>query len=90
LGVSPDSVASHQKFMAKHGIKVELLSDPEHTVLEAYNAWGLKKLYGKEYHGVVRSSVLIDPEGVIKYLWPKAKSSGHAAEVLEKLKQLQA
>jgi len=85
LGVSPDSAVSHQKFIQKHNLKVELLSDPEHTVLEAYGAWGTKKMYGKEYEGVIRSSVAIDPKGVVRLAWPKAKSKGHAAEVLEAL-----
>jgi thioredoxin-dependent peroxiredoxin len=88
LGVSPDSVASHKKFQDKHKITVVLLSDPEHKVIEAYGAWGTKKMYGKEYAGVVRSSVLIDPEGVVRRTWPSAKSKGHAQEVLEALKGL--
>ncbi len=62
---------------------MKLLSDPEHKVLEAYGAWGIKKMYGKESAGVIRSSVLIDPAGSIRKVWPKAKSSGHAQEVLE-------
>lgn len=86
-GVSPDSVASHRKFSEKHGLKVGLLSDPDHRVLEAYGAWGPKKMYGKEYYGVVRSSVLINPEGLVKFAWPDAKSKGHAREVLSKLRE---
>ena len=85
LGISRDSVASHKKFKEKHNLLAKLLSDPSRTVLEAYGAWGIKKMYGKESAGVIRSSVLIDPEGIVRMLWPKAKSSGHAQEVLEAL-----
>jgi len=67
---------------------VKLLSDPDHRVLEAFGAWGTKKMYGKESAGVIRSSVLIDPKGVVKMIWAKAKSSGHAQEVLDALKEL--
>jgi peroxiredoxin Q/BCP len=87
LGVSPDSVASHQKFIQKHNLTVELLSDPEHQVLKAYKAWGMKKMYGKEYEGVIRSSVAIDPQGIVRFAWPKAKSTGHAAEALAELQK---
>jgi peroxiredoxin Q/BCP len=86
LGVSPDSVATHKKFKEKHKLSVKLLSDPEHKVLEAYGAWGIKKMYGKESTGVIRSTVLIDPKGIVRREWPKAKSSGHAQEVLEAIK----
>ena len=82
LGVSPDSVASHKKFSQKHSLAVKLLSDPSHEVLEAYGAWGIKKMYGKASAGVIRSSLLIDPGGIIRMVWPKAKSSGHAKVVL--------
>lgn len=88
LGVSPDSVASHKKFKAKHNLAVKLLSDPEHRVLEGYGAWGIKKMYGKESFGVIRSTALIDPTGIVRLVWPKAKSSGHAQEVLKTLQDL--
>jgi thioredoxin-dependent peroxiredoxin len=81
--VSRDSVESHKKFKQKHNLTVKLLSDPEHRVLEAYGAWGTKKMYGKESAGIIRSSVLIDPAGIVQRVWPNAKSSGHAQEVLE-------
>jgi thioredoxin-dependent peroxiredoxin len=87
LGVSPDSVASHQKFREKHSLSVKLLSDPERQVLKAYGAWGIKKMYGKESAGVIRSTVLIDPKGTVRRVWPKAKSTGHAQEVLEAVKK---
>lgn len=85
LGVSPDSVDSHRKFIQKNDIAVTLLSDPGASVIKAYDAWGTKKMYGKEFEGVVRSTVLIDPKGVVKATWPKASSKGHALEVLEAL-----
>ncbi len=88
FGVSPDSAASHKKFRDKQSLAVQLLGDSEHKVLEAYGAWGVKKMYGKEYAGVVRSSVLIDPKGVVRLTWPNAKSKGHAQEVLDALKSL--
>ena len=87
LGVSPDSPASHQKFIQKHGLTVALLSDPERQVLKAYNAWGMKKMYGKQYEGVIRSTVAIDPQGIVRFVWPKAKSKGHAAEVFDALRK---
>ncbi len=88
LGVSPDSVASHKKFKQKHNLSLKLLSDPSHNMLEAYGAWGIKKMYGKESTGVIRGSVLIDPHGIVRRVWPRAKSSGHAQEVLEALSDL--
>jgi peroxiredoxin Q/BCP len=88
LGVSPDSVESHRKFAQKNKIAVTLLSDSDHSVIKSYDAWGTKKMYGKEFEGVVRSTVLIDPKGVVRAAWPKAPSKGHAAEVLEALQRL--
>jgi peroxiredoxin Q/BCP len=88
LGVSPDSVASHQKFIQKHKLLTDLLSDPDHKVLKAYQAWGKKKMYGKEYEGVIRSTVVIDPDGLVRLAWPKAKAKGHAVEVLTELRKL--
>ena len=88
LGMSPDSVKSHQSFTGKHELRVELVSDPDHQALEQFGAWRLKKNYGKEYMGVARSTFLIDPAGVIRHAWPEVKAAGHAAEVLAKLKEL--
>ena len=90
LGISPDSIESHRKFAQKNSITVTLLSDIQRTVIKAYDAWGTKKMYGKEFEGVVRSTVLIDPKGLVKTAWPKASSKGHAAEVLEALQRLAA
>lgn len=88
IGVSPDSPQSHQKFIAKYKLKFGLLSDPEHQVLEKYGAWGEKVMYGKKVQGVIRSTVLIDPEGRVAFHWPKVKAAGHAAEVSAKLAEL--
>lgn len=88
VGVSPDSCASHRKFAEKHGLQVRLLSDPQHSALNAYGAWQKKRMYGREYMGVVRSTFIIDGEGIIRHAWPKVKARGHAQEVLEKLRQL--
>ena len=88
LGVSPDSVKKHQNFIAKKNLGITLLSDEDKEVLKEYGVWQLKKNFGKEYMGVVRSTFLIDPDGKIAYIWPKVKVKGHAKEVLEKLKEL--
>jgi len=88
LGVSPDSVKSHRKFCDRHGLKITLLSDAEHRVLEKYGVWQLKKRFGREYFGVVRSTFLIDPEGRIRHLWRKVKVAGHVEDVKQKLVEL--
>ncbi|MDR2200265.1 MAG: peroxiredoxin [Deltaproteobacteria bacterium] len=87
LGVSPDGPESHEKFIAKKSLSVELLSDLGHDLLEKAGAWRQKKLYGREFMGVVRSTYLIDPEGRILFVWDKVKARGHARDVLEKLKE---
>ncbi|TRO47321.1 thioredoxin-dependent thiol peroxidase [Candidatus Bathyarchaeota archaeon] len=88
LGVSPDSVKSHRGFCDKHGLSITLLSDPEHGVLEAYGVWQLKKMYGREYPGVVRSTFLVDPEGRIAHAWRKVRVNGHVEAVKAKLAEL--
>ncbi|MDE5926243.1 MAG: thioredoxin-dependent thiol peroxidase [Helicobacter sp.] len=89
LGISPDSVKSHQGFIAKESLNFTLLSDMQKSVLKSYGAWGLKKLYGREYEGVIRSTFLINPQGKIAYIWKNVKVKGHSAEVLAKLEELQ-
>ena len=89
IGVSPDSPESHQKFIDKKSLKIQLLSDPEHKVLEKYGAWGDKVLYGKKSEGVIRSTVIIDPQGKIAYYWARVQTKGHAEAVLDKLRELQ-
>ena len=88
LGVSPDSVQSHQKFRDKYDLKVTLLSDPEKGILEKYGAFGTKKTYGIESLGVIRSTFLIDPDNKIAHAWPNVKAKGHAEQVMLKLKDL--
>jgi len=88
FGVSPDSTESHRKFKDKHGIEVTLLSDPDHRVLQAYGAWGTKKMYGKEHQGVLRSTLIIDPSGEIARIWRRVRVKGHVDEVLEVLRSL--
>jgi peroxiredoxin Q/BCP len=88
LGVSPDSIKRHCNFIEKKNLKITLLSDEEKEVAQKYGVWQLKKMYGKEYMGIVRSTFLINPNGEIAYIWPKVKVKGHAKEVLEKLKEL--
>lgn len=88
LGVSPDSVKSHEKFRDKHDLPFELLSDESHDMLEKYGVWKEKKLYGRSFMGVVRTTMLIDGEGVIRRIWPKVKVKGHVDEVLEAIAEL--
>lgn len=88
LGCSPDSPESHRKFIAKHDLTVRLLSDPEHKVMEAYGAWGEKTMYGRKSVGVIRSTVLIDPEGRVAHHWKRVRAAGHAAKVRERLEAL--
>jgi peroxiredoxin Q/BCP len=89
LGCSADSPASHRKFIEKFKLKLRLLSDPEHTLMEKCGAWGEKLMYGKKVVGVIRSTVLIDPSGKVAHHWAKVKSAGHAEKVREKLAELQ-
>jgi len=84
LGISADSQESHLKFREKNNLKHTLLSDTEKQALETYDVWQTKKLYGREFKGIVRTTFLIDPKGFITYIWPKVKVEGHAHEVLKK------
>ena len=88
VGVSKDSAASHKKFAEKHGLPFVLLSDPDHAVLELYDVWKDKKQYGKVSMGTVRSTYIIDPEGVIRRAMPKVKPDTNAADVLAALEEL--
>jgi len=82
VGVSPDSVASHEKFIAKHGFTFPLLSDEDKTVCRLFDVWKEKSMYGRKYMGVERSTFLIDGKGVLRREWRKVKVPGHAEEVL--------
>jgi len=83
LGVSPDSQKKHQNFIAKHELPFPLLADTEQEVLKAYGAWGEKKMYGKTYEGVLRSTFIIDEEGKIEQIFSKVKTKDHAGQILE-------
>jgi thioredoxin-dependent peroxiredoxin len=82
LGVSKDSVASHQKFTKKYTLPFPLLSDPDAVIAEAYGVWGEKKFMGKTYLGVNRTTFLIDEKGKIAHIWSKVKTDTHASDVL--------
>lgn len=86
IGISKDSVASHQKFAEKHGLPFILLSDPERSAIEAYGVWQEKKNYGKVSMGVVRSTFVIDENGVIEKVMPKVKPDTNAEEILTYLR----
>lgn len=90
LGVSPDPVKSHAKFRDKHAVAIPLLSDENRTLLEAVGVWAQKSMYGRSYMGVERTTFLADRDGRIVRIWPKVKVAGHAAEVLEAAKALEA
>ena len=88
IGVSKDSVAKHQKFKDKHGLKVTLGADEKGEVVEKYGVWVEKSMYGKKYMGIERSTFLIDDKGVVRNIWRKVKVPGHSAAVLEAVKAL--
>ncbi len=85
LGVSPDSVQSHRGFKDKHGLPFALLSDRDKAVATEYGAYGEKKMYGKTRMGIIRSTVLIDEDGVVRKVWRGVKVKGHVDEVIEAL-----
>jgi peroxiredoxin Q/BCP len=88
LGVSKDSVKSHGKFTTKYDLKIPLGSDPEGAVVERYQSWVEKTLYGRNYMGIDRSTFLIDRDGRIARIWRKVRVPGHAEEVLQAAQQL--
>ena len=88
FGVSPDDVASHVKFRDKFKLNFPLLADPDHKVAEKFGAWREKNMYGKKSMGIVRSTFLIGPDGVIKRVWRSVKVDGHDDAVIEALKDL--
>ena len=85
VGISPDGAIKHQRFREKYGLKFPLLSDPEHSVMESYGAWGEKTMYGKKTVGTIRSTFLVDEDGDVARAWYSVKADGHAAKVLEEL-----
>ena len=88
IGASKDTVAKHAKFRAKYDLTIPLGSDPDAQVIEAYESWVRKVLYGREYMGIDRATFLIDGSGVIRRIWRKVKVKGHAEEVLAAAKAL--
>ncbi len=88
LGVSPDSVKSHQKFKAKYDLPFTLLADPEHEVAEKYGVWKQKSMYGRTYMGIERTTFVLDPSGRIAKIFHKVKPAGHAEEVAAALGEL--
>ena len=83
LGISKDSVLSHEKFAGRQNLNITLLSDPDHSIIEKYGIWQRKRNYGKVYMGTERTTFLIDPEGIIIKIWRKFKVKDHARTVLE-------
>lgn len=88
FGVSPDNVASHQKFRDKFTLPFPLLADDDHRVSEQYGVWGPKQFMGREYMGVDRATFIIDPEGKVARVFPKVNPNGHALQILDALKEL--
>ena len=88
VGISPDPPASHQKFFDRHQLRVLLLSDQSHDVAEKYEAWKLKRRYGKEYYGIERSTFLITPGGELAREWRRVKVKGHVDEVKRALQTI--
>jgi peroxiredoxin Q/BCP len=90
LGVSPDSVASHQKFAQKYGLPFPLLADEGAQVATTYGVWKEKKQYGRTYMGIERTTFLIDENGIVQRIFPKVKVDGHVEEVIEAIRSLEA
>ena len=89
FGVSKDSIESHCKFRDKHDLNFALLSDPDGKVIEKYGAWGEKNMYGRKSMGIIRSTVIIDPAGKVRKIFPKVRVKRHVEKVLEALGALQ-
>jgi thioredoxin-dependent peroxiredoxin len=85
IGISPDDAASHQRFRNKYGLRFPLLTDADHSVMDAWGAWGEKTTYGRTSVGVLRSSFLLDEDGRVERAWHNVKADGHAASVLSQL-----
>lgn len=90
LGVSPDDAASHRKFRDKYRLPFPLLVDEGHRVAERYGAWGEKQLYGRTFTGLIRTTIIIDPDGRVAQVFPRTRAAGHAGRILAALEQLQA
>ena len=86
VGISPDRPEKLRKFRETHDLPFVLLSDPDHNVLDAYGAWGEKKLYGKTVTGVIRSTIVVDPHGLVEHAFYNVKATGHVAKLMRDLK----
>jgi peroxiredoxin Q/BCP len=87
VGVSPDSLASHQKFAEKHQLPFPLIADEEKKIIKAYGAWGPKKLYGREYEGLLRTTFIIDENGRIEEIFTKVKTKDHTNQILKTINE---
>ncbi|MGB0167163.1 MAG: thioredoxin-dependent thiol peroxidase [Luteibaculum sp.] len=85
LGVSADNEEKHRKFIDKYSLPFDLLADTEKEVIKAYECWGLKKFMGKEYEGILRTTYVIDEQGVITHVFDKVKTASHAEQIIEAL-----
>ncbi len=81
IGISPDSVASHTRFIRKYGLNFNLISDPGHTIMEKYGVWGEKKMYGKSYMGVLRTTFVIDGDGLISEVFTSVDTKNHSVQI---------
>jgi len=88
VGVSKDTTAKHCKFISKRSLDIRLLSDLDGAVIDSYGVWRPKKFMGREFLGIVRSTFLIDPKGIIRHVWDPVSVKGHVAEVLDTVKEL--
>ena len=86
IGVSPDSIQSHVKFKEKYNLPFILISDPDKVIIKQFGAWGLKKLYGREYEGLIRTTFVIDENGIISNIFKKVKTKDHSNQILETIK----
>jgi len=85
VGVSPDNEKSHIKFIDKFGLKFNLIADTNHEILEAFGAWGEKSMYGKKYMGVIRTTYVIDENGIIEAVFEKVDTANHTSQIIETL-----
>jgi peroxiredoxin Q/BCP len=89
VGISPDEQKKHKKFEAKFGLPFTLVADPQHNIISKYGVWGKKKLYGREYMGIHRTTFLIDEKGLIRKIFTRPKNKQHAQEILDSWKEIQ-
>src|SRR5690606_14727262 len=90
VGISPDGIESHRAFRSKYALKLPLLADPDRQAIDAYGVWGRKKLYGREYDGLIRTTFIIGADGRIAEIFPVRRIAGHAGKVLDAVRALSA